>query len=451
MSNDMYFQPNSIRSLLKLRTQYNQSDSSKWITEELIQQTNKEQSDQNPDADGKQKKRVNKRACSTAAVKTRSKKISSINDAEQTAQIQMQQQYGQYEFTPEKNKKQRPSSQDRQKEQKYQIFEDDEDDILNPRNFLANLYQDDNFMKIKEKLTEELINMLKQNVQKEQTQLMSDVDNYLVDLEKWKKKKKDQEKQFKQEEQELLKKQDEEYERLKQKILEDEENEQDQQFQLQLQKLKDEQRTNKLIRSDVNQSTKELQNQHIHSKINEKLQNKERQIQDIQSKLGQKSLMQKSVDLETMFAGRNFSDSVISNQRWEANEKIMKQFTDFEEQAHQFDQEINDLLFGNQSRSQIELKNQSQKVTDDEIQRLLNQIKENEKLFKDKKSDIDEAKEKIKIDNILDDIENEFKELDDILKEVDELNSSNLYGDIGVNEYHYDSNIHINPKYAPSD
>ena len=32
---------------------------------------------------------------------------------------------------------------------------------MNPRNFLSNLYQDDNFMKIKEKVTEELISMLK--------------------------------------------------------------------------------------------------------------------------------------------------------------------------------------------------------------------------------------------------------------------------------------------------
>eukprot|EP00347_Sterkiella_histriomuscorum_P024449 403331081 len=350
------------------------------------------------------------------------------------------------------NKKQRPSSSDKYQDlgKTDQIFEENEDDILNPRNFLANLYQDDNFMKIKEKMTEDLIMSLKQNVMKEQQDLMCDVDQQLKELERWKKTKKDQQNKFKLEEQELLRLQDEEQSKIRMQLIEDDENEIDREFQIQLQRMRDGEKTMNVLKLKDNAGVqaKEIINQQMHTKINEKLMSKEKQIQDIQEQIHKKNanvsqssvqkleqIMDKSNPSKLNLApstndSTNYTNRTSMDERWVQNEKIMKQFVEFEEQALKFDEELNAMLMGD---TQLNSQNKSasdQQVTDEEIQRLLKQIKENDKLFQSKQSSQQKSSQNFqeledeKIANILDDIENEFQELDDLLKEVDTYSSS---------------------------
>lgn len=94
---------------------------------------------------------------------------------------------------------------------------------------------------------------------------------------------------------------------------------------------------------------------------------------------------------------------------------------------------MNDILF-NSNKNAVERDHMAGKVTDDELDCLLKEIRERERLNA-------AETEKDQINNILDDIENEFKELDDILKEADEL-TLNYNETFGANEYQ---------GYAPSD
>lgn len=68
---------------------------------------------------------------------------------------------------------------------------------MNPRNFLLNLYQDDNFMSLKEQMTGDLMEALKQNVNSEKESLRVDIDRQLKDLDEWNRKRQQQEKEFK--------------------------------------------------------------------------------------------------------------------------------------------------------------------------------------------------------------------------------------------------------------
>ncbi len=78
-------------------------------------------------------------------------------------------------------------------------------------------------MKIKEKITQELINTLKLgNLAQEQEELISDVDAYMKDLEQWKLNKKDREQRFKEEERRVYEIQDKERVRMIERKYEDE-------------------------------------------------------------------------------------------------------------------------------------------------------------------------------------------------------------------------------------
>ena len=58
--------------------------------------------------------------------------------------------------------------------------EDDEDDILNPRNFLSNLYQNDAYIKNKKNMEEQMIHAAKEEV--ERKNMIEDADQCLKDL-----------------------------------------------------------------------------------------------------------------------------------------------------------------------------------------------------------------------------------------------------------------------------
>ena len=76
--------------------------------------------------------------------------------------------------------KPRPSSSDRKLNTITGAIDDDdldEDDILNPRNFFNSLYANDNFMKVKERITEDMMqNTLGvASLMRDQKELMHDV------------------------------------------------------------------------------------------------------------------------------------------------------------------------------------------------------------------------------------------------------------------------------------
>ena len=60
-----------------------------------------------------------------------------------------------------------------------------DDDILNPRNFLNNIYQNDQFLMMKSDLENAIIDNTKLEV--ERKHMISDADKVLEDLTKWKK------------------------------------------------------------------------------------------------------------------------------------------------------------------------------------------------------------------------------------------------------------------------
>jgi hypothetical protein len=62
--------------------------------------------------------------------------------------------------------------------------EDSDDELLNPRNFFNNMYQNDDFMRMKSGLENEIINQTKQEV--ERKHIIKDFDSVLADLDKWK-------------------------------------------------------------------------------------------------------------------------------------------------------------------------------------------------------------------------------------------------------------------------
>jgi len=66
--------------------------------------------------------------------------------------------------------------------------EEEERDILNPRNFYNNLYQDDSFKNFKEKNEEAVVEQAKQEV--ERKHFLSEMDDCLKDLHAWRKQRK---------------------------------------------------------------------------------------------------------------------------------------------------------------------------------------------------------------------------------------------------------------------
>ena len=64
--------------------------------------------------------------------------------------------------------------------------DDNEDDDLNPRNFLSNLYQNDEYIKLKQNTEKQLIDAAKEEV--ERKKMIEDADKVLKDLQQWKQK-----------------------------------------------------------------------------------------------------------------------------------------------------------------------------------------------------------------------------------------------------------------------
>lgn len=63
-----------------------------------------------------------------------------------------------------------------------------EDDALDPRNFLNGMYSNDNFLKLKSQLENEIIEQTKQEV--ERKHMIKDADTYIADLNRWREERK---------------------------------------------------------------------------------------------------------------------------------------------------------------------------------------------------------------------------------------------------------------------
>ena len=66
----------------------------------------------------------------------------------------------------------------------YEI--DADDDITNPRNFLTSMYKNDEFIRMKEIMSEDILNNAKK--EQEAKNLIEDMDQYLKNLKGWKQK-----------------------------------------------------------------------------------------------------------------------------------------------------------------------------------------------------------------------------------------------------------------------
>lgn len=102
--------------------------------------------------------------------------------------------------------------------------------MLNPRNFLLNLYQDDNFMSLKEQMTGDLMEALKQNVNSEKESLRVDIDRQLKDLDEWNRKRQQQEKEFKEQQLRVVREQEEAEVNMRLQLIDEEQQEIDKQF-----------------------------------------------------------------------------------------------------------------------------------------------------------------------------------------------------------------------------
>ena len=135
-------------------------------------------------------------------------------------------------------------------------------------------------------------------------------------------------------------------------------------------------------------NVKEILNEQVHSKINIKLMNREKQIEDIEEKLKKEKT-----------EGPKDRPEWGGEKEWRKKERIVAEFAKFEEQVNQFDSEINEILFGREDKKEA--------VTDEEINRLLVQIQKNDKIMKGK-DELTKIQEEENINHILQDIEKEF-------------------------------------------
>ena len=65
---------------------------------------------------------------------------------------------------------------------------DHDEDALDPRNFLNGMYSNDNFLKLKSQLENEIIEQTKQEV--ERKHMIKDADSYIADLNRWREERK---------------------------------------------------------------------------------------------------------------------------------------------------------------------------------------------------------------------------------------------------------------------
>ena len=90
---------------------------------------------------------------------------------------------------------------------------DQDEEALDPRNFLNGMYSNDNFLKLKSQLENEIIEQTKQEV--ERKHMIKDADSYIADLNRWREERKVRDDQRNQK---RLKEKEEEQEKFQEEI-----------------------------------------------------------------------------------------------------------------------------------------------------------------------------------------------------------------------------------------
>ena len=90
---------------------------------------------------------------------------------------------------------------------------DHDEEALDPRNFLNGMYSNDNFLKLKSQLENEIIEQTKQEV--ERKHMIKDADSYIADLNRWREERKVRDDQRNQK---RLKEKEEEQEKFQEEI-----------------------------------------------------------------------------------------------------------------------------------------------------------------------------------------------------------------------------------------
>ena len=161
---------------------------------------------------------------------------------------------------------------------------------------------------------------------------------------------------------------------------------------------------------------KERLSQEVHSNITQKLLQKEQQISQIER-------MMKDIKLSTI----QEEALPYTGLGYERHEAMVRDFVQMEEQVTDFDREINEILALQNRPSSSTICDSSH----DEISKILERIKSHQsmsqgstrgnKIETQNRVNESQAEEDQRINALLMDIEKEFQDLDDILREADEV------------------------------
>ena len=156
---------------------------------------------------------------------------------------------------------------------------------------------------------------------------------------------------------------------------------------------------------------KERLSQEVHSNITQKLLQKEQQISQIER-------MMKDIKLSTI----QEEALPYTGLGYERHEAMVRDFVQMEEQVTDFDREINEILALQNRPSSSAISDSSH----DEISKILERIKSQgstrgNKIETQNRVNESQAEEDQRINALLMDIEKEFQDLDDILREADEV------------------------------
>ncbi|TNV81659.1 hypothetical protein FGO68_gene4367 [Halteria grandinella] len=321
----------------------------------------------------------------------------------------------------------------------------DYEDLMRPQgdNFMTQLYANDAFLKLKESLTEELLeNQEMINQIRIDTALIKDVDNELDSLKKWREEREAKKRQEKIQQIEF----ENEIIRVKREAAmgEDlEEIEVEQKYMDMMRRAQEDIVSIECLKIKKDNNAKDILNQQVHSKITAQLQQKEQLMSEVESKLQNMSL--KST------ANMDFYDNLESvtsrkgaGAQYLKQEALVRDFAEMEEQVSQFDQDMNDILALKPESRSSHYDSSEQSMIDSEIQTILDRIKKDGKSQsitakatsnpKSKKQREENERDDKRINTLLIDIEKELQDIDDILKEVDDLRVGGGNAEYSVNE-----------------
>lgn len=314
---------------------------------------------------------------------------------------------------------------------------------MNPKNFISKLYQNDTFLNIKKQYEEDIIDYTKKEV--ERKDMLKEADSYLAELSNWRKNRKSKEDELRELEEisqniGLTRKATQEI---------DETNAELEQYQREY-----EERMKPQLEQMEALKEQKSKNDHIqyHNKlkkdIDSYLQAKNQQVEYVQARL-QGGNLSSTLDkqIKDVFATPKLEQSkkIVEEDRVR-HEEMLEKFHQFEEDLDQFDKELTEyaqdgtapydsydknkiygvsrqggkLEVGQMVPGSMEGMIQEKQPAARDIDALLKQLKEEgEQYMNERKSG-----DGIDVEKMMSEINDEFDELDNLLKEVEELKVS---------------------------